>query len=105
MRENEYQAYLIRKLRGLFPECLIMKNDAGYIQGIPDLTILFQDKWAVLEVKPNPEARRSPNQEYYIDRLGEMSFAAFINPENELEVLSALQSAFSAGEPTRVSKR
>lgn len=105
MRENEYQAYLICVLRSIFPGCIILKNDPSYIQGIPDLLILNGDRWATLEVKPSKEARIGPNQQYYIDTLGEMSFAAFISPDNEREVLDALQRAFSTDRPARVSKR
>lgn len=73
-----------------------MKNDANYIQGIPDLTVLWNNKWALLECKRETEARKRPNQQYYIDIGKRMSFAAFIYPENEEEVLNDLQQAFRA---------
>jgi hypothetical protein len=44
-----------------------------------------------------------PNQEYYIDLLDDMSFASFINPENEEEVLGDLQHAFGVIRETRIS--
>lgn len=93
MRENLYQARLIKELRCIFPGCLILKNDTDYIQGIPDLLILFGDRWAALEVKASANAAWQPNQEYYIELLNDMSFAAFIYPEIEEEVLDALQQA------------
>lgn len=71
-----------------------MKNDSGYIQGIPDLTILWKDKWALLECKQSASAPKRPNQELYIKKAGEMSFGSFIFPENEEEVLNDLQQAF-----------
>ena len=95
-RENQYQAGLIKRLKDRFPDCIVLKNDANYIQGFPDLTILCGKRWALLECKRNNEAHRQPNQEYYIGKGNEMSFARFISPENEEEVLRDLQQAFRA---------
>lgn len=94
--ENAYQAKLIKRLKEMFPGCIVMKNDSGYIQGIPDLTILYKDKWALLECKRSEEDRKHPrpNQELYIERAEAMSFGRFIFPENEEEVLSDLQQTF-----------
>lgn len=103
MLESVYQARLIKKIERTFRGCVVLKNDSSYIQGILDLTILYRDKWAMLEVKPHADADFQPNQEYYIDLLNQMSFAACIYPENEKEVLNALQSAFSSGRKARVS--
>ena len=105
MLEREYQAKLIKKLRDLFPGCVILKNDTDYQPGIPDLAIFFRDRWAMLEVKANAKTRHQPNQDYYVKMLNEMSFAAFIYPSNEQDVLSALQHAFQSGRNTRVPWR
>lgn len=78
----------------MFPGCIVMKSDSGYIQGIPDLLILYQDKWASLECKNGANAKRQPNQEYYVGRMNEMSFSRFISPENKEGVLRELQQAF-----------
>jgi hypothetical protein len=94
--ENAYQAKLIRKLKRVFPGCEVLKNDPNYLQGILDLTILWGQCWAMLEVKASARSRMRPNQDYYVRRLNEMSFAAFIFPENEEEVLAALQEAFAS---------
>jgi hypothetical protein len=95
MLENSFQAKLIRELKEMFPGCLITKNDPNYIQGFPDLTILYNDKWASLECKKGANAKKQPNQEYYVGRMNEMSFSRFISPENKEEVLHELQQAFS----------
>lgn len=94
--EREFQAKLIKRLKALFPGCLIVKNDTGYLQGIPDLTVFYKDRWVILEVKRSENETPRPNQEYYIDRLNEMSYAAFVYPENLEEVLNEIQRSFSA---------
>jgi len=94
MLESRYQSRLIKKLNNLFPGCTVLKNDASYLQGVPDLTILFEDHWALLEVKASEKSDEQPNQRHYVERLNEASFAAFIYPENEDEVLHELQLAF-----------
>lgn len=103
MTENQYQAKLIKTLEKRFPGILILKNDPAYQQGLLDLTLLYEDRWASLEVKRSEDARMQPNQDYFIDRLDKMSFAARIYPENEEEVLSALQQAFTSPGRARVS--
>lgn len=94
MLENKFQANLIKKLKKLFPGCIVMKNDSSYIQGIPDLLVLHKDKWASLEVKKSANASKRPNQEYYVGLMNDMSFSRFISPENEEEVLRDLQTTF-----------
>lgn len=92
--ENQYQQKLIKKIKVLFPGCYVLKNDPSYNQGIPDLIVLFKDKWGMLEVKIKANATEQPNQRYYVEQLSDMSFAAFISPDNEEEVLYELQRAF-----------
>lgn len=104
MLESTYQAKLIKKLDKLFPGCVILKNDSAYRQGIPDLTILYGSYWACLEVKASKNSDQQPNQEWYIDTLNSMWFAAFIFPENEREVLHDLQQAFRTRRSSRISK-
>lgn len=91
--ERAFQANLIKKLKDIFPGCVVLKNDPNYLQGFPDLLILYGEHWAALECKRFEAAPRRPNQEYYIDILDSMSYAAFIYPENEEEVLNDIQQA------------
>ena len=95
-KENAYQAKVIKRLKTMFPGCIVMTNDSSYIQGIPDLTVLYKDKWALLECKRDEKERKHPrpNQEFYVERADAMSFGRFIFPENEEEVLRDLQQAF-----------
>ena len=94
--ERDFQAKLIKELKVMFKGCIIVKNDPNYIQGIPDLLILYNDRWAALEVKKSATAHHQPNQEYYVDLMDKMSFAAFIYPENKEEILYELQQALLA---------
>jgi hypothetical protein len=105
MRESAFQTILIKDLHVLFPGCVVLKNDTLYQQGIPDLLVLYRNRWAMLEVKASADAPEQPNQAYYIDLFNGMSFAAFIYPENEEDVLYELQQSFSVRRQTRVSKR
>lgn len=93
MLESKFQSEVIKDLRVLYPGCVILKNDANYLQGIPDVLILFEDRWAMLEFKRTKGERRQPNQRYYVDKLNAMSYAAFIYPSNRAEVYDALQLA------------
>lgn len=92
--ERDFQAKLIAELKLIFPGCIVLKLDSSYIQGIPDLLILFGTKWATLECKRSLGSRRQPNQEYYVGMMNSMSFSRFICPENKEDVLDELQQAF-----------
>ena len=96
MLESVFQSKLIKELHTRFPGCIVLKNDPDYIQGFPDLLILFEDRWAVLECKKDADAPFEPNQEYYLEKLGQMSYANVIYPEIKEDVLYELQSAFQA---------
>lgn len=105
MLERDYQSGLIKELRHRFRGCIILKNDTDYLQGMPDLTILFKDKWAMLEVKASEDSPSQPNQEYYVDEMNNLSFAAFIYPENEDVVLKALATLFKPRRQARANQR
>ena len=77
-----------------FPGCIVLKSDSGYLQGIPDLLVLYKDKWASLECKQTEQSKKQPNQEYYVGKMNEMSFSRFIFPENKEAVLDDLQQTF-----------
>lgn len=92
--EGRFQDRLHDRLYELFPGCKIFKMDQH--QGIPDLLVLWRDKWAMLECKAWTKAHKQPNQDYWVEQYGEMSFSRFINPDNCEEVLRELQQAFGA---------
>lgn len=93
-RESSFQSDLIKELELIFNGCIVTKLDARHIQGIPDLLILYKDKWATLECKKSSSANKQPNQPYYVKKMNDMSFSRVVYPENKEEVLNDLQRAF-----------
>lgn len=104
--ERQYQAHLIKKIERVVPDCIVLKNDSSYRQGIPDLIVLYGQRYAMLEVKRKPPRPGTsdfePNQEWYIDLFSDWAFGACIFPENEEEVLREIQSALQPRRKTRV---
>jgi hypothetical protein len=90
-----FQEKLKKELKEKFPGCIITKLDPTDIQGIPDLLILYKNKWATLENKKSEKAVKQPNQEYYVNKMNEMSFSRFIYPENKDQVLNELGEVFN----------
>lgn len=91
MLENKYQAHLIKKIKKRLPGSEVLKNDSSYIQGICDLLILYNNKWAMLEVKIDKDANKQPNQDYYVAKFKKMAYAAFIYPEIEERILNEME--------------
>lgn len=88
--ERDFQPRVIKAIQARIPDCIILKNDANYMQGIPDLIILLGPQYAMLETKRVTGSRRQPNQPYYVEKFDEWSFADFINQDNFDEVLNDL---------------
>jgi len=100
--ESKFQSDLVKQLEKIFPTAIIFKNEGK--QGLPDITVLHENGWALLECKRSKDSRHQPNQDYYVNKANEMSFSSFIYPENQEEVLDALQQAFRTGRETRLSE-
>lgn len=94
-KESEFQHSLKKELENLFPGCMVTKLDSSYIQGIPDLLILYKNKWATLENKRSEKATHQPNQDYYVEKMNNMSFSRFIYPENKNDVVNELTNFFN----------
>ena len=92
--ESKFQKEFIDEAKVRYPGCVALKNDSSYIQGFPDWTLLYKNKWAVLEMKKERGARKQPNQEYYVNMLDGMSFSRFVFPENKDEVFKELDIFF-----------
>ena len=91
--ERAFQSEVIKEIKERLVGAIVLKNDPNYLQGVPDLIILYSDRWAALEVKKTKEARLQPNQQYYVLLMNSMSYASLIHPENKKEVLDELEQA------------
>ena len=90
--ENKFQSQLKTEILKRFPGAMVTKLDARYIQGIPDLLILYKNKWATLECKRSASESHQPNQDLY---------SSFIYPENKEDVLNEMEQAFKARKHSR----
>lgn len=95
-KESNFQKQLIREIGSRFPDSIVMKNDSSYIQGIPDLLILNGKHWAALECKRSENASHQPNQDWYVKKMNEMSYAEFVYPENKEQIFYELEQAFKS---------
>lgn len=95
--EKNFQRRVIKDIKTLLEGSIVCKLDANNTQGIPDLIILYGDRWASLECKRSATSPKRPNQEYYVDKMNKMSFSRFIYPENKESVLDELQRSFGLG--------
>lgn len=103
MLEGPYKTHLTKRIMDRFPDrCIVVRLDSALRQGVPDMAVLFEGgMWALLEAKTSASARRQPNQDYYVQKLDAMCYAAFIYPENEEAVLDELQQEYESRRTTR----
>lgn len=94
--EGKFKYELRKEIERRFPGAMVLHLDPNEIQGIPDLLILYKDRWAALEGKAYKKARRQTNQDYYVSLMDKMSFARIVYPENAEEVLYELQQALES---------
>lgn len=100
--EADYKPGLMKRIARRFShygEVRFQHNNpnAPESQGIPDLTVYIGPMWVLLEVKRSEKSKKRPNQDYWIEYYGRTTFTAFICPENEEEVLNALERSLAAG--------
>ena len=95
--EGEYKAYLTKIIETeILPGSKVIRLDPEYYQGIPDLIILNGNRWGMLEAKKSEKESHRPNQDFWVSVFNTMSFASFIYPEIESEVLYDLQQALKS---------
>lgn len=106
MREtgpSGFKTKFIRNLKVRFPNCVVLLTDPQYLQGVPDILMLLEDTWFAFEVKATKTSSRRPNQEWWIDILNRQSYASFVYPENEEEVIREVQQSLEARRRARLS--
>ena len=96
MKETAFERAFVKKLARIFPGCIILKGQSAQLQGIPDRLVIWRNRWAFLEFKRSKTAVRQPNQEWYVGMLNDWSYASFVYPENEEQVLNEIQQALGA---------
>lgn len=105
LQERDYQKGLIQRIHSLLPRSVVLKNDPNYMQGIPDLVVFNGDRYAMLEVKTGPKAPHQPNQDYYVEWFDSQGvFSAFVYPENEEEILDAMERSLQPSRKARVHR-
>ena len=96
-RESTFKTRFLNRVEEEFPGCIIIRLDPEFLQGIPDTLVLIGTTWFALEFKRSKTAPKRPNQDYYVEKLYHMSYAAFVYPENEEEIFDELQRTFKFG--------
>ena len=105
MLENKFKTKLCKEIESEFPGAMVFHLDPNERQGIPDLLVLYKNRWAALEGKKTKDASHRPNQDYYVDKMNQMSYASFVYPENKEEVLDEISQAFGTRRASRISRR
>lgn len=90
MLESEVQKQFIDWVYNAFPEAIVMKNDASYLLGVPDLTIIVRSRWAFIETKKCSNSHKQPLQEDYIQYADTWAFGAFVDKDNAYRVFNEL---------------
>lgn len=81
-KESDFQAKVIKDLKAM--GLAVVKNQAGpgVPTGFPDLTAFGEGIYFCLECKASARAKKQPRQDYWVNKLNEWSYAAFIYPTN-----------------------
>lgn len=99
MLESNFQRKLKDDLEKIFPGAMVLKNDPTMCGGIPDLLILYKNKWAALEVKRSEAAAKKSMKEnlkqaHKVEVMNSMSYANYVYPENKEDIIHDLEQAF-----------
>lgn len=81
-KESDFQSKVIKELKAM--GLAVVKNQAGpgVPPGFPDLTAYGEGMYFCLECKASARAKKQPRQDYWVKKLNEWSYAAFVYPAN-----------------------
>ena len=83
---------LKKKIKKAVPGSVVLKNSPNDILGIPDLTVLGPNgKYAILECKRASDSNIQALQDYYVEKFNKSSYATFVSPANQKEVIEDLK--------------
>ena len=88
--ENKFKDKIKKRLN-LFPNSYHFTKEAVSLRVIPDIIGCSNGKFFALEVKASRNSNKTEMQKHILEKIKRAgSFASFIYPENEEEVLTAL---------------
>ena len=95
-QEGNVQDAVKKRILKEFPGAHVCKTDPNLWgwQGVPDLLIIYKDKWAFLEMKRHKDAARQANQDYWVRTLDKQGCAAFCYPEVREQAFKKLHEYF-----------
>lgn len=90
MLERNFQQKLIKELKNLGFTVWKNQQNATTETARPDLLVLKGVFWGCLEVKKERLAKHRPLQDVKVLKYNQMSYAAFVYPENKDQIINQL---------------
>ena len=91
MKEADFQAKFIAKLRKLGCKCYKQQMNATTRAGTPEVIVLVGPVWIFLEFKAHKNSPKRQGQQRNIDWAKEQSFGWFVYPECADEVYNEIK--------------
>lgn len=92
--EREFEKDFMEDLDEVLPNGHWIKGNSQMQQGIPDRMFLHGEHWAMLEFKRETDSAKQENQDWFIEKFNNMSYAKIVTPENAQEVIDEIQATF-----------
>lgn len=89
--ESALQTKLANALRALGAKVIKQDPTIGRQRGIPDLLVLKDGWWGMLECKAHRNSPKRPGQQEWIDWCNSQSYGRFIYKENYDDILNELK--------------
>lgn len=92
MLESKFKTRLRNRIEKEFPGAIVMHTNPVERRGAPDLVVLYKDKWVALEGKQESKSSHRPLQDYRVEEWNKLSFARFVEPSNEQDVIDDMHA-------------